>query len=96
MGVLPPGQINNKQICDETSEIDGTNRFKLKVGLKINKDYIVVNQLLWEWFLLNYDGGPEIIMESDQDSINNLIFKDLKDIMENKEVDIKNNNDINF
>ena len=96
LGVLPPGQINNKQICDETSEIDGTNRFKLKVGLKINKDYIVVNQLLWEWFLLNYDGGPEIIMESDQDSINNLIFKDLKDIMENKEVDIKNNNDINF
>lgn len=96
LGVLPPGQINNKKICDETSEIDGANIFKLKRGLTINKDYVVVNQLLWEWFLLNYDGGPEIIMESDQNSINNLIFKDLKDIMVNKEADIKNNNDINF
>ena len=35
-------------------------------------------------------------MEADQDSTNNLIFKDLKELMVNKEVDKKNKNDINF
>ena len=38
----------------------------MKPGLKIKKDYYIINQLLWEWFLLNYDGGPEIMVENNK------------------------------
>ena len=47
-----------------------------------------MNQLLWEWFLLNYNGGPEIIVENNED---NIIIDDLKDIMNDKD-DNENNN----
>ena len=66
IGVLPPGPINNQIICDENEE---QGKFKMKPGLKIKKDYYIINQLLWEWFLLNYDGGPEIMVE------NNMVSK---------------------
>ena len=61
LGVLPPYSINNKRISNEFKE---GGIYKLKPGLIFKKDYIIVNQLLWEWFLLNYDGGPEIIVEN--------------------------------
>ena len=61
LGVLPPGPIDNNKICDN---IENDGKLRLKKGLRIKKDYIVVNQLLWEWFLFNYDGGPEIIVEN--------------------------------
>ena len=61
LGVLPPGQIDNNKICDN---IKNDENYKLKKGLRIKKDYIVVNQILWEWFLFNYGGGPEIIVEN--------------------------------
>ena len=28
-----------------------------------DKDYVIINQYLWEWFLLNYNGGPEIQLD---------------------------------
>ena len=61
LGVLPPGPIDNNKICDNTVY---NEKYNLKKGLRIKKDYIIVNQLLWEWFLLNYEGGPEVIMEN--------------------------------
>ena len=61
IGVLPPGPINNINICGDIKE-DGI--YNLKLGLNIKEDYIVVNQLLWEWFLHNYNGGPEILVEN--------------------------------
>ena len=62
IGILPPGMIDNTRICDVVN--DDKVKYKLKKGLKIKKDYILVNQLLWEWFLLNYEGGPDIIIEN--------------------------------
>ena len=64
IGILPPGIIDNSQICEINNEIKGSNikggKYKLKKGLKKDRDYVIINQYLWEWFLLNYNGGPEI------------------------------------
>ena len=68
LGILPPCPINNIKISDDYNE---NSKYKLKSGLKIKKDYIIVNQLLWEWFLLNYDGGPEIIIDNNNTKLYN-------------------------
>ena len=67
IGVLPPLKINNMKLCFK-DEMCGS--FKLNPELKIKKDYILVNQLLWEWFLLNYEGGPVITVENYNDISN--------------------------
>ena len=58
VGVLPPGPINNENINGDI--LKNKYQYKIKSGLKIEKDYYAINQYLWEWFLLNYGGGPEI------------------------------------
>ena len=67
IGILPPGIIDNSQICEINKEIKGSNikggKYKLKKGLKKDRDYVIINQYLWEWFLLNYNGGPEIQLD---------------------------------
>jgi hypothetical protein len=67
IGILPPGIIDNSQICEINNEIKGSNikggKYKLKMGLKKDRDYVIINQYLWEWFLLNYNGGPEIQLD---------------------------------
>ena len=67
IGILPPGIIDNSQICEINKEIKGSNikggKYKLKMGLKKDRDYVIINQYLWEWFLLNYNGGPEIQLD---------------------------------
>lgn len=61
IGILPPGIIDNSKICISNKENQkGFYSYKLKPGLILDKDYCVINQYLWEWFLLNYGGGPEI------------------------------------
>ena len=60
IGVLPPGMINNLKLCDIYRP---HGKYRLKSGLTIQKDYLVINQYLWEWFRLNYLGGPDIIIE---------------------------------
>ena len=66
IGVLPPDFIDNSKICT-INNVKNSNlasgeacKYKLKKGLKVKKDYIIINQYLWEWLLLNYNGGPEI------------------------------------
>lgn len=85
IGVLPPGEIDNSEICEvindnsnskkkiKDSKISsnskssfnrsGKIKYKVKSGLDNKKDYFVINQYLWEWFLLNYGGGPEICID---------------------------------
>ena len=61
IGILPPGIIDNSKICIPNKEKKkGCPSYILKPGLILDKDYCIVNQYLWEWFLLNYRGGPEI------------------------------------
>jgi len=66
IGVLPPGIINNIKLCDIYKP---HGKYRLKSGLKIKKDYLVVNQYLWEWFLLNYGGGPELLIDGYSSSL---------------------------
>ena len=78
IGILPPGIIDNSKICIPSKEKQKKfYSYKLKPGLIVDKDYCVVNQYLWEWFLLNYGGGPEI---------------QLPEIMGNKNQDIEGSN----
>ena len=64
IGILPPGIIDNSGICVPNKEKEkGASYYVLKPGLKIDKDFCVVNQYLWEWYLLNYGGGPEIQLD---------------------------------
>ena len=78
IGVLPPGIIDNSSICEINRDNKENKRgmYILKKGLKENIDYVVVNQYLWEWYLLNYGGGPEIhLKENDYLNLNkNNIF----------------------
>ena len=61
---MPPGIIDNIGICVPNKEKEkGASYYVLKPGLKIDKDFCVVNQYLWEWYLLNYGGGPEIQLD---------------------------------
>ena len=66
IGVLPPDIIDNSKICTINNVKNNYNsngeicKYKLKKGLKLKKDYIIINQYLWEWLLVNYNGGPEI------------------------------------
>ena len=62
--VSPITPINNVKNRDSyNGEIC---KYKLKKGLKPKKDYIIINQYLWEWLLVNYSGGPEIKVNKKQ------------------------------
>ena len=67
IGILPPGIIDNTKICVAYKEKKKNSySYKLKSGLIEGKDYCVVNQYLWEWFLLNYSGGPEVQLSENE------------------------------
>ena len=72
IGVLPPDIIDNSKICtiNNVKNHDSYNgeicKYKLKKGLKPKKDFIIINQYLWEWLLVNYSGGPEIKVNKKQ------------------------------
>ena len=94
IGVLPPDIIDNSKISTINNIKKNNNnytnnedcKYKLKKGLKQEKDYIIINQHLWEWLLLNYNGGPEIKILSDKA----YIPSSLAPIIENNEI---NHND---
>ena len=108
IGILPPGYIDNSRICETNKEKKSSKdriKYKLKPGLKKGKDYVIVNQYLWEWYLLNYNGGPEIQLEENafiNDENSNSNEKELnKSIGEENEKtkkyrkDMENNEEIN-
>ena len=43
---------------------DKKGDYALKKGLQKKKDYIIVNDLVWDFFCLNYNGGPGIILNN--------------------------------
>ena len=100
IGVLPPDIIDNSKISTinnikrdkNYSKMDDC-KYKLKKGLKRQKDYIIINQHLWEWFSLNYSGGPEIKIIGDKTYTSTF----LSPITENNEINhnnkIKENNE---
>ena len=94
IGVLPPGIIDNSQICEINKEKRG-GKYKLKIGLKKDKDYVVINQYLWEWFLLNYSGGPEIQIDDDIIINNNIFGEQSHSIIKSNNSKINENFDIN-
>ena len=67
IGILPPGEIDNSKIC-----IKDGDKYRLKPGMMVKKDYCAINQFLWEWLKLNYNGGPEITLKN----VNHNIDKD--------------------
>lgn len=51
----PPGPVNNSPLLG----LEGTVRSNLKAG--VLNDYVVIEQPLWEFYLLVYSGGPPIL-----------------------------------
>ena len=106
IGILPPCIIDNSGICEinkDKKNKAGKYKYKLKDGLKVNKDYFVVNQYLWEWYLLNYNGGPEIQLDDnfileEEHKLNenniNIINNKNKEEYKQKELN-KSNSDVN-
>ena len=117
IGVLPPDIIDNSKICtiNNVKNNNGSNmeicKYRLKKGLKLKKDYIIINQHLWEWLIINYNGGPEIKINEkmnhhsslapikEKNEVNhNEIFIDENNINKNNIMNKKNtfNNNINI
>ena len=60
VGVLPPGPVDNLPLLDKNEN----GEFSLKKGLQKKKDYIIIGELVWDFFALNYNGGPAIILNN--------------------------------
>ena len=43
---------------------DFNDKIVIKKNLQKNKDYIIVNDIIWNFFSLNFNGGPEIILNN--------------------------------
>ena len=63
-------QIDNRVILkDETHKskntvINKTNHSGLLEGLKLELDYVLLNEKTWRFIQYMYGGGPEILIES--------------------------------
>ena len=55
-GILPPGPITNFNLIDK----DNNEKIFVKKGLKNKIDYVMINKKVWDFFFLNYNGGPYI------------------------------------
>ena len=97
IGILPPGEIDNNKIC--VKDANNNDKYKLKSGLVIQKDYYAINQYLWEWLKLNYCGGPEIILgicNNSNNSVKNNLKKSDSIIDNNNSVIVFNSKESNF
>ena len=59
IGVLPPGAITNINL------IENLATKKLYKDLILNEDYILISKEIWDFFYLNYSGGPVILLIGD-------------------------------
>ena len=102
IGVLPPDIIDNSKISTISKIKKNSNnymnadecKYKLKKGLKQEKDYIIINQHLWEWFSLNYNGGPELKLLSEKTYIPSSLapIKEHNEINHNEKMHDENKN----
>jgi len=65
IGVLNPGPISNYSLFDKG--VKEFNEKYFRKNLKKNEDYIVINKNLWKFFINNCGGGPEILLDKDED-----------------------------
>ena len=95
IGILPPMEIDNNKIC--VKDKNNTDKYKLKSGLVIQKDYYAINQYLWEWFKLNYGGGPEITIGiSSNNNVSNNKLEKSESLIDNNNSVIVINSKENF
>ena len=102
IGVLPHDIIDNSKISTISKIKKNSNnymnadecKYKLKKGLKQEKDYIIINQHLWEWFSLNYNGGPELKLLSEKTYIPSSLapIKEHNEINHNEKMHDENKN----
>jgi hypothetical protein len=69
IGILPPQPIDNLVLLEK----DNKKNIVVKKGLKKNKDYIIVNDVIWNFFSLNFNGGPEIILKNNDNIYNSFL-----------------------
>lgn len=65
IGILPPGPITNYHLVER----DNNGNYALKKELFEGKNYKIVDQRVWEYFFLNYNGGPCIEVEKRNNNI---------------------------
>ena len=65
IGILPPGPITNEHLVER----DNNGNYVLKKELFENKDYKIVSKMVWEYFFLNYNGGPCIEIEEKNNNL---------------------------
>ena len=88
-------EIDNNKIC--VKDKNNTDKYKLKSGLVIQKDYYAINQYLWEWFKLNYGGGPEITIGiSNNNNVSNNKLEKSESLIDNNNSVIGINSKENF
>ena len=93
-----PGPITNENllIYDEKK-----NKFNTKEGLIFKKDYIIINEELWDFFFFNYNGGPfiEVLDDNHHKIEENLIKIDeekYRSYSKIKEEFLDDENEINY
>ena len=93
-----PGPITNENLLkfDEKK-----NKFNTKEGLIFNKDYIIINEELWDFFFFNYNGGPfiEVLDDNHHKIEENLIKIDeekYRSYSKIKEEFLDDENEINY
>lgn len=90
IGVLPPLYINNSNICELNNKTGNIKKYVLKTGLKYKEHFIIVNEPIWNHFILNYKGGPEIIVD---ERIKNKLEKGLT-ISDDSDCNYNSNSDV--
>lgn len=60
VGVLPPGPVDNLPLLDKNEN----GEYSLKKRLQKKKDYLIIGEMVWDFFALNYNGGPAIILNN--------------------------------
>ena len=63
IGILPPGKILNDDLFDQPGERD--KALVLKKDLQLGKDYLMVNNSVWQRLRTIYGGGPEIARKAE-------------------------------
>ena len=70
--MLTPDPISNSKLF-ELNNIN--NRYRLKNNLEKNKDYIIINQFSWFFFVSNYGSNMELVLKDKED-----LYKDIQKI----------------
>lgn len=62
--IFPPESVDNNYLCEYG---------KPRKGLVKNKDYMIINDKIWDFFSMNYNGGPEVELNNNNDLYKNFV-----------------------